>query len=489
MSLKDAFDSGDGAPTGLMSMLTTCQLLVKDKAEADKNDDRMGNRRQSMPEYLCDWFFHRFGLKTVADTNLGRFAASMLKHKEHPCIRLFIRMSGIAREEPGLSYFDPVEQALALRTLRAARSTDVGCYNGLAKLRKKNSTEPYKISVYFAWQHVREHMLAFPFIQNKWVIDNISSKTAWFDLADEDNLASNALRVIELNGEHSKKVAKNSKINHQVKVLKKRPATKAAIITQDFDRIKHLACDLFTFLEVFAELNVRARDQQMRIAVDHVEEIFVEADKNGDGMLTFEEFDAIMGGCTSRRIDKRRMHKLFKFSKNGDGKITRDSFVAMMKENDLIDDLHDFIHRDRFESVDETIYDSENEVPAEEQERLEREESQRRESLSAEYEIIASNWKAVKDFVLENIQSSLPSANGNIMEKLSEFHNLLDGRQPESVGHCWELFRTLVDTAKQQFEAASRAASLSPINSRRTSVESLLGNSSSGRGALLKGQF
>ena len=180
------------------------------------------------------------------------------------------------------------------------------------------------------------------------------------------------------------------------------------------------------------------------------------------------------------------MHKLFKFSKNSDGKITRDSFVAMMKENDLIDDLHDFIHRDRFESVDETIYDSDNEVTAEEQERLEREESQRRESLSAEYEIIASNWKAVKDFVLENIQSSLPSANGNIMEKLSEFHNLLDGKQPESVGHCWELFRMLVDTAKQQFEAASRAASLSPINSRRTSVESLLGNTSSGRGAGVK---
>ena len=44
--------------------------IYRDKIEADKVDDEANNARQSMPEYVYDWFLTKYGLRKLADQQL-----------------------------------------------------------------------------------------------------------------------------------------------------------------------------------------------------------------------------------------------------------------------------------------------------------------------------------------------------------------------------------------------------------------------------------
>merc|ERR1711939_1087170 len=51
-------------------MLQMFANIYEGKAHADMIDDREGNTRQAFPEYMRDWMINKFGLKSIALSNL-----------------------------------------------------------------------------------------------------------------------------------------------------------------------------------------------------------------------------------------------------------------------------------------------------------------------------------------------------------------------------------------------------------------------------------
>ncbi len=69
-------------PLALHACLQIFDAIMRDKAEHDEVEDMLGRPRISIPEFVSDWFVHRFGLKNVADDNLGRFILSLSFHAQ-----------------------------------------------------------------------------------------------------------------------------------------------------------------------------------------------------------------------------------------------------------------------------------------------------------------------------------------------------------------------------------------------------------------------
>lgn len=55
-----------------------CQIY-REKIAADGVDDASGNERQSMAEYVYDWFLNKYGLKKLAEQQLTKVFASCVK--------------------------------------------------------------------------------------------------------------------------------------------------------------------------------------------------------------------------------------------------------------------------------------------------------------------------------------------------------------------------------------------------------------------------
>ena len=50
--------------------------IYRDKIVADQVDDTTGNERQSMPEYVSDWFLNKYGLKKLAEQQYIKMLAT-----------------------------------------------------------------------------------------------------------------------------------------------------------------------------------------------------------------------------------------------------------------------------------------------------------------------------------------------------------------------------------------------------------------------------
>ena len=75
-------------------VLKTIALIIADKISADMKDSN-DQGQESMPQYLIDWFFHKYGMKKIADKQLARFVMSMKKVKKHPRVNLFQKLIGM----------------------------------------------------------------------------------------------------------------------------------------------------------------------------------------------------------------------------------------------------------------------------------------------------------------------------------------------------------------------------------------------------------
>ena len=64
----------------LRSVYKMVNQVYADKLKADAADDRDNNPRQSMPEYLYDWFISKHGIRVVAEGNL----VSLVKREVRP---------------------------------------------------------------------------------------------------------------------------------------------------------------------------------------------------------------------------------------------------------------------------------------------------------------------------------------------------------------------------------------------------------------------
>ena len=88
-------------PARVDQMLTWFASIYEGKSVADTVDDREGNARQSFPEYMRDWMINKFGLKSIALSNLASLVMGVQKNVDNKDpgvltrIRMFGHMSGI----------------------------------------------------------------------------------------------------------------------------------------------------------------------------------------------------------------------------------------------------------------------------------------------------------------------------------------------------------------------------------------------------------
>eukprot|EP00002_Diphylleia_rotans_P021127 TRINITY_DN4112_c0_g1_i5.p1 TRINITY_DN4112_c0_g1~~TRINITY_DN4112_c0_g1_i5.p1 ORF type:complete len:1124 (-),score=255.28 TRINITY_DN4112_c0_g1_i5:1500-4871(-) len=95
----------------VMSKKQICKIIANiydEKMLADDIDDREHNTRQSFPEFVYDYFLHKYGLKQLAERHLASVYSTAKKLKANSVtIRLFSRFIGIDDELglPALNYY------------------------------------------------------------------------------------------------------------------------------------------------------------------------------------------------------------------------------------------------------------------------------------------------------------------------------------------------------------------------------------------------
>ena len=76
-------------------MLSWFANIYEGKATADQVDDREGNKRQSFPDFIRDWMINKFGLKSIALSNLASLILGIQAKKDDKDAGLRIRAFGI----------------------------------------------------------------------------------------------------------------------------------------------------------------------------------------------------------------------------------------------------------------------------------------------------------------------------------------------------------------------------------------------------------
>jgi len=76
-------------------MLSWFANIYEGKATADQVDDREGNTRQSLPEFMRDWMINKFGLKSIALSNLASLIMGIQAKKDEKDAGIRIRTFGL----------------------------------------------------------------------------------------------------------------------------------------------------------------------------------------------------------------------------------------------------------------------------------------------------------------------------------------------------------------------------------------------------------
>jgi hypothetical protein len=86
------------------ALLKLVAKLYEAKVKADEVDDREGNMRAPFPEFIQDFFINQYGLKSLADKQLGKLVTGVHKHSAagahyHSRAHTFARLVGILDPE------------------------------------------------------------------------------------------------------------------------------------------------------------------------------------------------------------------------------------------------------------------------------------------------------------------------------------------------------------------------------------------------------
>lgn len=75
---------------------TLISQIISDKIQADQTDDRENNRRQTLPEFVYDFFLNKYGLRSLTDEKLADFLVSVRTFApERLKVHNFARLLGV----------------------------------------------------------------------------------------------------------------------------------------------------------------------------------------------------------------------------------------------------------------------------------------------------------------------------------------------------------------------------------------------------------
>ena len=92
------------APMAETALVKLCDQIYEDKVKADEVDDREGNKREPLPEFIYDHLVNQYGLKSLAKEHLGQLINGVRKHCKKgtpeflPRVYMFGQLAGIVNE-------------------------------------------------------------------------------------------------------------------------------------------------------------------------------------------------------------------------------------------------------------------------------------------------------------------------------------------------------------------------------------------------------
>jgi hypothetical protein len=90
-------DSNSGRPMPRKSLLQLLSQIYQEKQIADEVDDREGNERLSLAEFVYEFMLNRYGLRSLAEKYLFNLLISLKKHKSNTRIKMFSHFIGLSK--------------------------------------------------------------------------------------------------------------------------------------------------------------------------------------------------------------------------------------------------------------------------------------------------------------------------------------------------------------------------------------------------------
>ena len=380
--------------TDVLSSHATLQifdLLIQDKLEADNIQDMLQHPRLSVPQFCSDWFVQRFGLKSVADKNLGRFMLSLHQLAgENAYARIGARMlTWYGQESTHLSAISssllledykslakhPVAfvELLAGKTVKDAHDTESNSTlsnskSSKRKAKNKNSSaiQP-RCTVLAAWDVLRERMLAYSCARHHFATIKAKSgkrrRSHWLNL-QSNSFVAKSFRKIEERAHKAKELYDLHEVSNYIEETlsppgstsqkaaarkrKGKPPRKRTREQVDASRVRDMAVDLYEVLEIVSDACKECRRLEMEKDLDAARTLFRAADSNKDGILTLDEFKVLISSCgvldkvsikssrKKKKVNGMQQHQiisLYRKCLDINGQITADSFAALVKIN------------------------------------------------------------------------------------------------------------------------------------------------------------
>lgn len=297
--------SPSGSSYTARTLLKQIRTIYTEKIVADAADDREHNPRDTLPEFVYEWYTHKYGLRAIAEQHIVDLLDNVKRQrKEHPRIRVFAQFSDVADPRltlPDLNFY--------LRAWKLIQDSPTG-------LSFEESADGTQLVDLPRATEVTQKLLAAASASS---MRNIIAKVQ--DLArtisrEEAPKYSRAARI-------SKKRS-STPTSSKPSVPKSKAVVNAEV---------HLAVvDQDELLDLLMQCWKKESDS----AVAYLEGLFQAADVNGNDSLDYDEFVSLLR-FADPTITERAAVRIFREAVQRSGRESLDlaTFLTVAKENNL----------------------------------------------------------------------------------------------------------------------------------------------------------
>ena len=475
-------------------VLKTIALIIADKISADTKD--LNDRGQeSMPQYLIDWFFHKYGMKKMADKQLARFVVSMSKMKKHPRVNLFQKLIGV--HPSGDNLHQLADMKLAFNCLIRVKGSALNGIHFLHEKHKKKEHCPLECSMVVAYEMLRKGLVR----SSQYAKECVFDQRTWPDLTkvtpppengEETKEVDNIENFLSNSFASITKLGKKASGLEKVDEIRKFVYVKRALGTharKDYKKIISKCVNLYTFVENYVYLMKKSGRIEAEAARTHLRAVYTQFDEGLDGQINYDEFkifvEETFGGLISNFSKKKRMrmYKRALTQKDDSGNMSEGSFMEMVDKYFTNQDLAELMRVKQVAPGPITPGGSNVEDGADEGPRPEDDEDDfdprkaninMRDELDddsddevgdkpvlsagelkniADYEIILDAWEDEQDIVTAHVyrlQKAKSKDSENFVSMVTAFKKTLALKSPEKLQELWTVFRAVTTMARRE---------------------------------------
>eukprot|EP00002_Diphylleia_rotans_P036602 TRINITY_DN8084_c0_g1_i2.p1 TRINITY_DN8084_c0_g1~~TRINITY_DN8084_c0_g1_i2.p1 ORF type:complete len:899 (+),score=215.89 TRINITY_DN8084_c0_g1_i2:143-2839(+) len=262
---------GNGTAIPLKTLLKLITSIYQEKMAADEVDDREHHTRQTLPEFIYDFFITKYGLRNLAENHVVNMLTSLNKYRnDHSRVQVFANLCGVLPKE--VTY--PVSTiGFYLHVYRKLLTSQIGNSFGESDDGSFYVVLPRALQVFSTVFHQMDPEMSLQVQQR---ITDMAIETS-------DELTTLV-------------VVKSKKQGEEAETLTFRPGRKKTTTEK--------LVDLDKFMTICIDEWILENERNSK----YMEAMFQAADVSGDGFLQTNEFKALIQYvdpfCTERQINR-----------------------------------------------------------------------------------------------------------------------------------------------------------------------------------------